>query len=187
MVRCTYLSLEVSVNGDEGVVLGGKVQIHLLQRGLGGRGPGDGRHWEDVDSNLKLSVHCIELAEDAAGQLGEHQREAEFLVLVPGGREEGDGVLVVHAGAEPLAPLIQVLGGGVNGVTLDADVDHGGGGALCIPRHGIAEQFFDLLHHALFGGRPRAWRPEIRIFLRKVGGRRNDGFHEMLEITLSRD
>ena len=43
MVLCTYLSvngaLEVSVEGAKGVVLGGKVQIHLLQSGLGGRGP----------------------------------------------------------------------------------------------------------------------------------------------------
>ena len=82
MVLCTYLSvngaLEVSVEGAEGVVLGGKVQNHLLQRGLGGRGPGDGRYGEGVDGNLKLSVHCTKLAEDAAGQLGEHQREVEF-------------------------------------------------------------------------------------------------------------
>ena len=71
---CTYLSvngaLEVSVEGAEGVVLGGKGQIHLLQSGLGGRGPGDGRYGEGVDDNLKLSVHCTKLAEDAAGQLG---------------------------------------------------------------------------------------------------------------------
>ena len=91
MVLCTYLSvngaLEVSVEGAEGVVLGGKGQIHLLQSGLGGRGPGDGRYGEGVDGNLKnlkLSVHCTKLAEDAAGQLGEYRREAEFsLTLSP--------------------------------------------------------------------------------------------------------
>ena len=98
MVLCTYLSvngaLEVSVEGAEGVVLGGKVQIHLLQRGLGGRGPGDGRYGEGVDGNLKLSVHCTELAEDAAGQLGEHQREAEFSwTCCPGRVRGGTGFL----------------------------------------------------------------------------------------------
>ena len=33
-------------------------------------GPGDGRYGDGADGNLKLSVHCTELAEDAAGQLG---------------------------------------------------------------------------------------------------------------------
>ena len=94
MVLCTYLSvngaLEVSVEGAEGVVLGGKVEIHLLRRGLGGRGPSDGRYGEGVDGNLKLGVQCTERAEDAAGQPGKHQREVEFLgLVVPGGREEG--------------------------------------------------------------------------------------------------
>jgi hypothetical protein len=36
------------------------------------------------------------------------------------------------------------------------------------------------------GGRPCVWRPEIRIFLGKVGSRGNDGFHEMPEITFRR-
>ena len=43
MVLCTYLyvhgALEVSVEGTQGVVLGAKVQIHLLQNGLVGEGP----------------------------------------------------------------------------------------------------------------------------------------------------
>ena len=69
----TYLSvsgaLEVSVEGGEGVILGSKVLIPLLQRRLGGRGPGDGRHWEVVDGSLKLSEHGTPLAEDLAGQL----------------------------------------------------------------------------------------------------------------------
>ena len=37
-------ALEVSVEGSEGAVLVGKVNILLLQRGLGGGGPSDGRH-----------------------------------------------------------------------------------------------------------------------------------------------
>ena len=38
-------TMEVSVKGGGGVVLGGKVNILLLQRGLGGGGgPSDGRH-----------------------------------------------------------------------------------------------------------------------------------------------
>ena len=89
----TYLSvngaLEVSVEGAEGVVLGGKVRIHLPRRGLGGRGPGDGRYGEGVDGNLKFNVHCTKLAEAAAGQLGEHQREAEFSWTCCPGRVRG--------------------------------------------------------------------------------------------------
>jgi hypothetical protein len=63
MVRCTYLSVngalevvvlggKVSVDGGEGVDLGGKASILLLQLRLGGRGPGDGRHGEGIDSGL---------------------------------------------------------------------------------------------------------------------------------------
>jgi hypothetical protein len=141
MVLCTgtYLSvngaLEVSAEGAEGVVLGGKVQIHLHQRGLGGRGHGDGRYGEDVDGNLKLSVHCTELAEDAAGLLGQHQREAEFLgLVVPGGREEGRGLVVPNAWTQPVAPLVQGLCSGVYGVLVHAHVDDGGSASLGSPR-----------------------------------------------------
>jgi len=173
MVLCTYLSvngaLEVSVHGGEGVVLGGKVHIHLLQRGLRGGGPGDGRHWEGTDGNLKLGVHGTPLAQDMAGQPRKHEREAEFLGLVSGGREEGLGVLVILDGAESHASLVQGLGSGVTGVGVDAHVDDGGGGALSIPRYGLDQQFFDLLHHTLFGGRPCVWRLKSESFSVKSG------------------
>ena len=117
------------------VVLGGKVQIHLVQRGLGGRGPGDGRYGEDVDGNLKLSVHCTELVQDAAGQPGKHQRKAEFLgLIVPGGREEGLGLVVPNACAQPVALRVQGLCSGVDGVVVHAHVDDGGSASLGSPR-----------------------------------------------------
>ena len=31
---------------------------------------------------------------------------------------------------------------------MDAHVDNGGGGTLSVPRHGLDQQFFDLIHHA---------------------------------------
>ena len=63
MVLCTYLSvnvaLEFSAEGSEGAVLVGKVNIVLLQRGLGGGGPSDGRHWEGMHGNLKLTYMVL--------------------------------------------------------------------------------------------------------------------------------
>jgi hypothetical protein len=62
---------------------------------------GEGPVTEGADGNLKLSVHCTKLAEDAATQLGEHQREAKFSSTCCPGRVRGEGrrLLVLHASA----------------------------------------------------------------------------------------
>ncbi len=66
-----------------------------------------------MDGNLKLGTRGTPLAQGTSGQPRKHKLKAEFLGLVPGGREEGLGVLAVLAGAEPRAPLVQSLGSGV--------------------------------------------------------------------------
>ena len=78
VLLCTYLTvngaLEVSSEGGESVVLGGKAHIHLA--GLAGEGPvtaARGRVPEDTNGDSQLGVHGGELAHDTAGQLGEQQ------------------------------------------------------------------------------------------------------------------
>ena len=93
------------------------------------------------------------LLKDMTGYSKSINVKRSFLFLSQEGARRGLGILVILAGAKQASfePPNQLFGGGVNGVAVeDAHVHQGAVGALFI-RHEL-DQFFNLLHHALFGG-----------------------------------